>query len=299
MPTNFQVVVPNKLYRSGRISPSELPMLTGHLWNVKKIVSLDAAAGNAIAPYIPEGVEHIMLPIDIGGNGSLQARKLAQNIKSGLLDANNGAVLVHCMAGQDRTGLAIALFRAIKQKWDCKAIFEEGQYKGYGNGISEQLKKGFDSEICRYCYGDYCKNFIVNEEGEAEPDTQSIDDIATVMRNQFSHQQGWPSAGAIPPAFEPQQSFSIPMDPTSNMWGGNHVNVYAKLKIRKKLLKRLINLLQNELQNNNEEEQNDVVDVGIIDNYNGISNTQFNPPSGSPGAPNAAGPVESGSLIQL
>jgi hypothetical protein len=275
MPNNFQVVIPNKLYRSGSISPSELPMLAGHIWKVKKIISLDEAAGTAIAPSIPNGVEHIIFPINLAGNGTSQARSLAHAIRSGLLNSKEGAVLVHCLQGRDRTGLAIALYRAIKQSWACEAIFKEAVSKGYGTGISESTKKSFDLEICRHCFGDYCKKFTIkDDEVTTGPDAQPADDIVDEMRDDISHQQGALSAGTTFPIFDQQQSFSAPVDTDMNMYpGGINIRVASK-KIRKLLLKKIIKLIN--------KDKNNIVDVGKIDIYDGIPENFVNPSASGP-----------------
>jgi protein-tyrosine phosphatase len=287
MPTNFKVVIPNKLYRSGQIPPSEIPMLVGTIWNVHKIVSLDLAAGTAIQKSIPEGVEQVMFPIEIGGNPNVQGRKLAETIKQGLLETKNGAVLVHCLEGRDRTGMAIAMFRTIKQGWTCTQAIEEAKVSGFGLGIADNIRKGFEIEICRTCrqqHQHYCQtiNSKVNSTNSTTTDTNTAsDDIVDESRIA--------SNGIIPPATRPQQSFCPISDYTNSdpILGG--VNIIASTKTRMKLLKKLIE---------KKEDENDVI-VGQIDNYNGISGTQLNAPSSAPGAPNAAGPVDTATTIQI
>src|ERR1700748_318500 len=135
MPANFKIVLPNQLYRSGQIAPSEITTLINSPYNVRKFVSLDQNAGTLIHSFIPQGVEHIIFPL-LEGNGSIEGRTLASAIKQGLLETK-GATLVHCMEGQDRTGLAIAMYRTIKQGWQCDRAIEEAISLGYGTGLNK------------------------------------------------------------------------------------------------------------------------------------------------------------------
>lgn len=296
MPNNFKVVIPNKLYRSGLISPSEIPMLINGTWNVKKIISLDLEAGTIIQKSIPKDVEHIIFPIELGGNASVQGRKLADAIKQNLFEGKTGAVLVHCMAGRDRTGMAIAMYRTIKQGWNCTQAIEESKTIGFGVGIQEQIRKSFELEICRTCrqqHKHYCED--LNKQ-----DVNQVDDIVDEMRNNFSHQQGWNSAGAIPPSIDPQHSFAPLSDySTPGEYFNGSVNIInaskkSNIKARKKILKRIIKLIEKR-----KKDINDVVNVGQIDNYNGFAESRLGLPNSAPGAPNAAGYAGTDSTIQL
>jgi protein tyrosine/serine phosphatase len=111
MPLNMKTVIPGRLYRSGRIAPSELAMLAAPPFNIHTIVSLDQATGMAIAPYIKSyGIRQIMVPIFASGsNVRTAATTLAQNLAN--ITSDNGGVLIHCARGMDRTGFAIALYR--------------------------------------------------------------------------------------------------------------------------------------------------------------------------------------------
>ncbi len=264
MATNFQIVIPNKLYRAGRILPGDVEYLVSNMLNVKKIISLDQSAGNLIARYIPQGVEHIIYPMLVG-NPTTEARGLEALIQNNLFDVKDGAVIVHCEQGKDRTGFAIALYRAIKQHWDCEKIFNEAKNNGYGTGITPSIKKVFDNEICRFCPGDYCKQFTIkNDTLETGPDTQSSND-------------GFAVSEITPPAYNPQQSWSVPMDPTTNFYPGTVRT--AKRQLRKRFFKKLLD---------KKDKQN--VDVGIIGEVGGIPATSYNPVSGSIDvAPNSAG----------
>ncbi len=275
MATNFQVVIPNKLYRSGRIMPTDIEYLTSNILKVRTIVSLDQSAANLISKYIPAGVKHIIYPIELGGNPTVQARGLTALIKNGIFDDKEGATIVHCERGIDRTGLAIALYRAIKQHWNCDNIFNEAHNKQYGSGLNPNVKKVFDMEICRYCSGDYCKKFVVkNDQLETGPDAQQSNDGFTV-------------SDPTPPAFNPQQSFSLFMDPTTNYYPGTVRT--AKSKLRKNFFKKLLK----------KKDEQEVLDSGLINNTDGIPNSSYNPTSGTLDVPNAGGLSGMSTLPQI
>jgi len=275
MPQNFKIVIPGKLYRSGQIAPSEIPQLINSSYNIKKIVSLDAQAGILIHSFIPKSIEHIMFPL-LEGNGSDEARKLANAIKSGLLDGN-GAVLVHCLHGQDRTGLAIAMYRVIKQGWTCTKAIEEAKSLGYGIGMPLNTTNQYNIEICRVCtknHTHFCQTI--------KTDVSQVDDIVNIMRDDFSHQQGSNSAGVIVPGFDNQYTFAPFTDSSSE----GALGAKTSSKSRKSVLKKIIKFLDEE------EIKKDINLIalptsGQIDNYSGSN--AVSAPSATPGSPNSAG----------
>lgn len=273
MATNFQIVIPNKLYRSGRLLPGDIEYLTSNMLKVKRIISLDQSAGNLIAKYVPQGVEHIFYPM-LQGNPTTEARGLEALIQNNMFDIENGAVIVHCSQGKDRTGFAIALYRAIKQHWDCEKIFNEANNNGYGTGLDPNIKKVFDNEICRFCSGDYCKQFtITNNNLQTGDNAQSND--------------GFISDNVIAPAYNPQQSFSVPMDPTMDFYPGTVRT--AKSKLRKRFFKKLLK----------KKDEQDAIDSGLINNIDGLPNSSYNPVSGTLNVPNAGGLSGMSTLPQI
>lgn len=285
MPENFKAVIPGKLYRSGQIAPTELKSLFNQPFNIRKIVSLDQNSGVIIKPYIPPEVEHIMFPL-LDGNGSEEARKLVSAIKSGLLETSSGAVLVHCNRGIDRTGLAIALYRVIKQGQSCTQAIEEAKSMGYGTGLQPNTLGQYNIEICRVCQVNH-----VHYMQKAKTDVSQVDDIVNEMRDDFSHQDGWNSVGTIPNGTSTEYSFAPFSDVgTEGPFGAKS----ASRKARKSILKKIIKLIE---KDNNEAAL--LPDSGLIDNYKGEAADQFGAPSASPGSPNAGGYVDPGGLVQL
>ncbi|OOF46387.1 protein-tyrosine-phosphatase [Rodentibacter trehalosifermentans] len=66
--------------------------------------------------------------------------KIRQNQK-------NGAVLVHCYHGADRTGLIVAMYRVVYQNWDLSEAKREMQQAPYGyHSIWKNIDKFFTAE---------------------------------------------------------------------------------------------------------------------------------------------------------
>ncbi len=275
MPVNFKIVIPNQLYRSGQIAPSEINQLINQPYNVRRFVSLDQEIGTLIHNFIPNNIEHIIFPL-LEGDGSIEARNLVSAIKQGLLETK-GATLVHCMHGEDRTGLAIALYRTIKQGWPCDRSINEAISLGYGTGLPKNTLGQYNIEICRTCqvsHKHYCQNI---------KDISNIDDIVNTMRNDFSHQQGWNSAGVIPPGTSTDYTFAPFTDSSSEGALGNK----SASKARKSILKKIIKFLDDEKELLTKD--TNLISIptsGQIDNYGGSSSG--NAPSGTPGSPNSA-----------
>jgi hypothetical protein len=291
MPVNFKIVLPNQLYRSGQIAPTELSSLVNPPYNVRKIVSLDKDAGNLIAKYIPQGVQQVMFPL-LEGNGSIEARSLANAIKQGLLETK-GATLAHCMNGQDRSGLAIAMYRTIKQGWSCTQAIQEAKSLGYGTGLNANILGQYNTEICRTCqvsHTHYCQSTTTTNSGTTQTgqDISQVDDIVNEMRDDFSHQQGVPSAGVIPPGTSTEYSFAPFTSPDSEGAIGAKVSSKARKKILKRVLKFMKDKkdLENELNDKKDDNLNDIPMSGQLDNYTG---SPGNATSATPGSPNSAG----------
>ena len=294
MPQNFKIVIPNQLYRSGQVAPSEIKTLIVSPLNVKRIVSLDQSAGDLIHSYIPAGIEHIMFPL-LEGSGSLESRKLSSAIKQNLLNAN-GATLVHCMQGKDRTGLAIALYRVIKQGWSCTQAIEEAKSMGYGTGIPVNVLNQYNAEICSNCgqnHKHYCQ--VLNTQNTTpanNTDTSQADDAVNLMRDNFSHQDGWNSVGLIVPISSNNLSFAPFTDSSSE----GALGAKTSSKSRKAILKKIIKILDE--QNEDKNAISLLPDTGLIDNYGGTHSG--NAPSGTPGSANSAAfTADPTGLIQL
>ena len=115
---NFDVVAEGKLYRSGR--PDERWYRYVHdKYGVRHVISLMGADGIP-APPAELGMKRTVVR---WYSGQPPSREELQRIVQ--LMATDGPVLVHCYAGADRTGYAIAAYRILHQGWPRDAAFTE------------------------------------------------------------------------------------------------------------------------------------------------------------------------------
>lgn len=116
---------------------------------ITKIVSLDYDAGRKIDRVAKLlGIQHIMLPIDIGKKSSLII--FLHNDITKLFD-NNDITYVHCKWGRDRTGLAIALYRCKCENWSCGKAFKEAKKYGFGIGLDPMIIHLYKKIIKQAC----------------------------------------------------------------------------------------------------------------------------------------------------
>ena len=135
IPTNFGVVEPGKIYRSGQIS-RYLMASTLEKYHIGLIVDLsyentpDAQAERATAAAM--GVPRLNLRL--GGNGTGNPDYYPQAIKA-IVDANRHGipVLVHCQSGAQRTGGIIATYRILIQGKSENDAFAEAETYGRSN----------------------------------------------------------------------------------------------------------------------------------------------------------------------
>lgn len=131
-PKNFGVVEPGRIYRSGELTPAATrDVVDGY--GIVRIIDLGAhepgspEEQRAAAVARSLGLERVRLPLfgDARGDPNLYAKALRR-----MTDPEAGPVLVHCAAGTQRTGCAIALYRSIIDGWsDSKALAEAEGYR--------------------------------------------------------------------------------------------------------------------------------------------------------------------------
>lgn len=121
-PRRFGVVEQGAVYRSGQIHENLIEdVLREH--RIRVIVDLatdppgDEAAGAERDAAKRLGVRMVSIP-DLDGNGIGPIESYAQALEA-LVDATQAGepVLVHCAAGSQRTGAAIAWYRMLVQGW--------------------------------------------------------------------------------------------------------------------------------------------------------------------------------------
>lgn len=188
--------LPNKFRRiSGQIYAGAAPTSEQikdmqHRFGLQAVLSLDHDAGIKIAPTLSSlKIKHFLLPINPGESiiGS-NLKYLANNIRQIL---SNQPIYIHCLAGQDRTGLIQAIFRVKVQNWQPdKAIAEVKQF-GYGNGISVKTQNLWNNLLLALT-----SNINFTDDNNIEDEK----DLVTLVRD-FQNLQ-------VPPAFINQQSWA-------------------------------------------------------------------------------------------
>ena len=115
---NFDVVVPGRLYRSGR--PDERFIKYLHeSYGIQRIISLTGAS------KAHETARKLGIKVAIFQWGTNEL-PLRQELKK-VLDilTREKPVLVHCAGGSDRTGYTVAIFRVLHQGWNLDRAREE------------------------------------------------------------------------------------------------------------------------------------------------------------------------------
>lgn len=73
------------------------------------------------------GMRFVSIPMSAFGKPSKESVKAAMRL---LLDRQNAPVFVHCKHGEDRTGVIIACYRILHDKWDQAKAIEEARRMG-------------------------------------------------------------------------------------------------------------------------------------------------------------------------
>lgn len=142
IPKNLGVVEPGKLYRSGQISAALIkPVL--QKFHIKVIVDL-AARGAPPADVAAEtsasaalGIDHELFPLSGNGTGSLDFYADAITAVAHA-EAAHKPVLVHCVAGAQRTGGVIALYELLVEHRPESQVY--AQLLRYGHNPRDNPK---------------------------------------------------------------------------------------------------------------------------------------------------------------
>lgn len=157
--------VTDDLYRGSAPSPKDVEWLKDNL-GIKKIVSLDERAAHRIDRACKLlGIKHIVLPINFQNFMESLLNFLKHDLKKLFLE--DGPIFVHCEAGKDRTGLAIALVQCKYLGKDPEDAIEEAKSLGFGLGIPTAIISIFE-KVIRSCKSskDENKADIVSNERE-------------------------------------------------------------------------------------------------------------------------------------
>jgi len=114
MAKNLGVVVEGKLYRSGRLTPRTLRLVRDKL-GVRTVIDLGAThPGSKDEAKIAAAAANLGITRHscrgLRGDGTGNPNVYAHALRL-LTQEHDGPVLIHCAAGADRTGVAVALYR--------------------------------------------------------------------------------------------------------------------------------------------------------------------------------------------
>ena len=131
----FAVVEPGVLYRSGRVDPATLPDLVQRcgLRTVFSFTFANDAEEQAACDRLGVRRHYCYLAGDGVGPDEPYLRFLEI-----VADPANHPVLVHCTAGVQRTGGAVALFRMLMQGWTWDAANAEMRAAGNDGNAPQQ-----------------------------------------------------------------------------------------------------------------------------------------------------------------
>jgi len=143
VPKQFSVVEPGRIYRSGQISASIIHATLAR-YDIQTVVSLqdyDARDSNHRAEREATealGIRELHFPLRGDGSGEIRsyAFALAEMARA---DREGTPVLVHCAAGTERTGAAVAFYRILVQQRPASEAYQELLHGGWDPSDNPQL----------------------------------------------------------------------------------------------------------------------------------------------------------------
>lgn len=139
---NFHQVSPT-LFRSEQLEKSDFPLLQKH--NIRTLVNLRFFnRGEDREQFAGSGLDLVNIPLL---TWSISPDEVAQALYAIERGERNGAVLVHCYHGADRTGLIVGMYRIIVQGWPIADAERELREGGYGfHAIWQNIPNYFEDQ---------------------------------------------------------------------------------------------------------------------------------------------------------
>lgn len=242
------------IFTSGEPTLAELKQLI-QVYGVKSILSLDRDAGSKVANLIKLNnlpVAQRIYHIDPGSPAG-QASNLFNNILSVILGNAQNPILIHCKAGKDRTGFAVAAWLIKSSKaMPCDAINQVESTIGYGTGgISTIAKNSMDRVLgCGETVKTEEQQETENELVEQATDVND-EDIVSEMRDNFGQQQMGLTSGTTDGGFWADNiGFA-------NNWSDVDMEKYpAVSRAARRVLKRMVRIAK----------KKDLIPGGLADN---------------------------------
>jgi hypothetical protein len=120
---NFDAVVPGKLYRSGLPDARFLEYARAR-YGIQHLVSLRGPS------EVHERAKQLGMNVTVLSWGTHKLPVEDLKMLLALFDSNEG-VLVHCHAGRDRSGYAIAVYHVRKQNWSLERAVQDMEAHGH------------------------------------------------------------------------------------------------------------------------------------------------------------------------
>ena len=151
IPKRWGVVQEGKIYRSGQLSRHLVKRVlqTNHIQTVVDLTfdnPEDANHTAELAAIAELGIERKLCPLDSDGTGD--AHIYAQAVSAVAAAAREGKpVLVHCVAGAQRTGGVVALYRLLIEGRSPAFVLDEMQRYKYDPARSPRLQAYLNAHI--------------------------------------------------------------------------------------------------------------------------------------------------------
>jgi len=150
---NFRTVTEGEVYRSAQLDKDELTNYVGH-YGIKSIINLRGYAGTADwyrqerAFCAAHGIDHYDLPFTAG----VQPTDDQLDSLVRLFQIIKRPVLMHCMAGADRSGLAAAIWKLVIDGDPPKKAGRQLsiQYGHLPFGPTKAMDRAFESYVKRH-----------------------------------------------------------------------------------------------------------------------------------------------------
>lgn len=176
----FREVTPNVLYRSGQFTPNGLAQLV-HQYGFRTIITLRAPDRPDMAWEeefcSTNGIEFVRLPAREwwAKDGPAPADAIVKKFFKVVKDPERypRPILLHCFAGEHRTGAFIALYRIECEGWSNEDALKEMHDCGYVN-----LDKEWDVRSYVYCFQ---PSWRATSESHASRSTDSVTPIQRIM----------------------------------------------------------------------------------------------------------------------
>jgi len=145
-PKNFGVVVDGEIYRSGELTPSATSKVV-HEHDIRTIVDFGAHDADSVeerrAQRVADalGVERYVYRLSGDAQGNPNAYVRALEI---MTDPEMQPVLVHCAAGSERTGCAVAMYRYTIEGVPLDEAYEETKDFKHRTGRNPHLREMLD-----------------------------------------------------------------------------------------------------------------------------------------------------------